>query len=248
MNPCLLIPIYDHGQTIDRVVSSLAGFGLPLLIIDDGSHPSTKHELQRIGAREPWITLFRRERNGGRGAALKDGYRLASENGFTHAIQLDADGQHAATDVPRMINALQDHPEALVLGAPIFDASIPKARLYGRQLSRVTVWAATLSFAVEDPLCGFRGVPLQPTLELLDCTRTGDHMEFDPEFCVRLVWSGTQVVNVPTRVVYDPMGLSHFDALRDNLRLTWTYTRLLSGAVFRSPALLSNRQKKKTHD
>ena len=75
----------------------------------------------------------------------------------------------------------------------------------------------------------------------------GDHMEFEPEFCVRLAWSGTQVVNVPTRVVYDPMGLSHFDTLRDNLRLTWTYTRLLGGALFRFPALLRNRQKKKTH-
>ena len=248
MNACLLIPIYDHGQTIDRVVLSLAHFGLPLLIVDDGSHISTKQELQRIAEREPWITLLRREQNGGRGAALKDGYRLAHENGFTHAIQLDADGQHAATDVPRMLNALEAHPEALVLGAPIFDSSIPKARLYGRQLSRVTVWISTLSFAVEDPLCGFRGVPLQPTIELLDVERTGDHMEFDPEFCVRLAWAGTRVVNVPTRVVYDPMGLSHFDTLRDNLRLTWTYTRLLSGAVFRSPSLLRNRQKKKTHD
>ena len=248
MNPCLLIPIYDHGQTIDRVVLSLAHFGLPLLIVDDGSHVSTKQELQRIAAREPWITLLRRDLNGGRGAALKDGYRLAHEIGFTHAIQLDADGQHAATDVPRMLNALKAHPEALVLGAPIFDSSIPKARLYGRQLSRVMVWISTLSFAVEDPLCGFRGVPLQPTIELLGVAKTGDHMEFDPEFCVRLAWSGTRVVNVPTRVVYDPMGLSHFDTLRDNLRLTWTYTRLLGGAVFRSPSLLRNRQKKATHD
>ena len=143
MNPCLLIPIYDHGQTIDRVVLSLAHFDLPLLIVDDGSHVSTKQELQRIAARQSWVTLLRREQNGGRGAALKDGYRLAYENGFTHAIQLDADGQHAATDVPRILDALQAHPKALVLGAPIFDSSIPKVRLYGRQLSRVTVWAST---------------------------------------------------------------------------------------------------------
>ena len=248
MNPCLLIPIYDHGQTIDRVVLSLAHFDLPLVIVDDGSHVSTKQELQRIAARQSWVTLLRREQNGGRGAALKDGYRHAYENGFTHAIQLDADGQHAATDVPRILDALRANPKALVLGAPIFDSTIPKARLYGRQLSRVTVWVSTLSFAVEDPLCGFRGVPLQPTIELLEVATMGDHMEFDPEFCVRLAWSGTQVVNVPTRVVYDPMGLSHFDTLRDNLRLTWTYTRLLGGALFRFPSLLRNRQKKKTHD
>ena len=247
MNPCLLIPIYDHGETIPRVVASLQPFALPLFIVDDGSHAPTRQTLDEIAREHAWVTVQHRERNGGRGAALKTGYRLAHERGFSHAIQLDADGQHSAPDVPRILDALRAHPHALALGAPIFDDSIPKARLYGRQLSRAMVWLTTLSFVVEDPLCGFRGIPLAETVGLLAQTRTGDHMEFDPELCVRLVWRGTRVLNVPTRVTYNPQGLSHFDNLRDNLRLTALYTRLLLGTVPRIPRLLRQHQKKETH-
>lgn len=247
MNPCLLIPIYDHGETIPKVVASLQPFALPLLIVDDGSHAPTRETLERITREHSWVTVQRREQNGGRGAALKTGYRVAYEKGFSHAIQLDADGQHTAPDVPRILGALRAHPHALALGAPIFDDSIPKTRLYGRQLSRAMVWLSTLSFAVDDPLCGFRGIPLAETVGLLAETRTGDHMEFDPELCVRLVWRGVEVFNVPTRVTYDPQGLSHFDNLRDNLRLTALYTRLLLGTLTRVPRLLRLQRKKGTH-
>ncbi len=247
MNLCLLIPIYDHGEAIRRVVTSLQSFALPLLIVDDASHAPTRLTLDEIAREHAWVTVARREQNGGKGAALKTGYKLAYEKGFSHAIQLDADGQHSAPDVPRILSALRAHPHALVLGAPIFDDSIPKTRLYGRQLSRAMVWLTTLSFVVEDPLCGFRGIPLAETVALLADTRTGDHMEFDPELCVRLVWRGTQVLNVPTRVAYNPQGLSHFDNLQDNLRLTALYTRLLLGTLPRIPQLLRQPRKKETH-
>lgn len=247
MTTCLLIPIYDHGETITQVVESVAEFQLPLFIVDDGSHAPTRKVLEDLAAQNPWITLVRRPENGGRGAALKDGYRAALARGHQHAIQLDADGQHAAGDVARFLDAIHKHPDALVLGAPIFDHTIPKARLYGRQLSRIMVWASTLSFAVEDPLCGFRAIPLDETNRLVEGTPTGDHMEFDPELCVRLAWQSVPVVNIPTRVVYDPHGLSHFDGIRDNLRMTRTYTRLFFGAIARLPRLLRNRQRKQTH-
>ena len=92
-------------------------------------------------------------------------------------------------------------------------ASAPRSRLYGRQLSRAMVWTATLSLDITDPLCGFRGIPLRATVELLDAVTTGDHMEFDPQLVIRLHWRGVPVRNVPTRVVYDPHGVSHFDML-----------------------------------
>jgi len=130
---------------------------------------------------------------------------------------------------------MADDPRALVLGAPQFDDSAPKSRLYGRQLSRLMVWLATRSVAVEDPLCGFRGIPLQPTVALLDGVPTGDHMEFDPQLIIQLCWAGLEVRNVPTRVVYRSGGLSHFDALRDNARLSRMYARALGGMLWRLP-------------
>ncbi len=229
MKVTLLIPIYDHGATIAEVVASLAHHGLPCLIVDDGSGVETRETLDALVLQNDFLTLHRRKRNGGRGAALKAGYRHAVKRGFSHAIQLDADGQHCADDVPRFLDAIARDPEALVLGAPRFDESAPRARLYGRQLSRAFVWLTTLSFAVEDPLCGFRGIPLQPTCDLLDAQQLGDAMEFDPELVIALVRRGLTVENLPTEVVYAEGGLSHFDMLQDNLRLSGVYARALAG-------------------
>jgi hypothetical protein len=103
------------------------------------------------------------------------------------------------------------------------------------------VWLATRSFDVVDPLCGFRGIPLAETLELLDAIPTGDHMEFDPELVIRLHWAGVPVRNLPTRVVYRRGGLSHFDTLRDNARLSGVYARSLVGMLTRLPRFLAGR-------
>ena len=241
MKPCLLIPIYDHKDGIGRVLASLAGSGLHCFVIDDGSHAETRAVLDALEARHPWVEVHHRERNGGRGAALKTGYRLALRAGYTHAIQLDADGQHDAADVKRFLAEIERDPEALVLGTPIFDESVPKSRLYGRQLSRAMVWLTTLSFDISDPLCGFRGIPLAATVALIDAVATGDAMEFDPELVIRLHWRGLAIRTVPTRVVYERGGLSHFHMLGDNARMTWVYTRSLAGMAIRLPLLLSRR-------
>ncbi len=235
MKPTLLIPIYEHKDEIATVVDSLGPTGLPCLIVNDGSGAETRAVLEQLVAKNPWVTLHHRAQNGGRGAALKTGYRIAFEHGYSHVLQLDADGQHDTADVPAFVAAMADDPGVLVLGAPQFDDSAPKSRLYGRQLSRLMVWLATRSLAVDDPLCGFRGIPLRPTVALLDAIPTGDHMEFDPQLIIQLCWAGVAVRNVPTRVVYRSGGLSHFDALWDNLRLSGMYARALGGMLWRLP-------------
>ncbi len=246
MNPCLLIPIYDHKDEIRGVLDGLAEFGLPCLVVDDGSDSETRAVLDAAEKDCPWVEVYHRDRNGGRGAALTTGYRFALDRGFSHAIQLDADGQHDASDVPQFIEAIREDPEALVLGTPVFDETVPKGRLYGRQLSRAMVWAATLSFDVSDPLCGFRGVPLAATVELLDETDLGDHMEFDPNLVIRLHWAGVPVRNVPTRVVYNEGGLSHFDMVADNVRMSGVYSRALLGMLVRSPGWLLGKIRPQT--
>jgi glycosyltransferase involved in cell wall biosynthesis len=243
LTPWLVIPCYDHGEALCGVVAALARFGLPALAVDDGSGPATQAILEGLAARHPWLELHRHAENRGKGRALATGYRLAAARGATHALQLDADGQHDLSDVPRFLEAMAKRPEALVLGVPVFDASVPKSRLYGRQLSRALVWLLTLSFEVRDPLCGFRGVPLAPTLRLLERVRLGARMDFDPELVVRLVWEGLEVVSLPTRVRYPEGGLSHFDVVADDLRLAWLYLRLAGGLLPRAPGLLARRRR-----
>jgi len=241
LKPCLLIPIYDHKDQIRAVLDSLAAFDLDCIVVDDGSGIETRMVLDAAEKDYRWLEVYHRDVNGGRGAALVSGYRLAVKRGFSHAIQLDADGQHDAADVPRFIAAIETNPNALVLGTPIFDQTVPKSRLYGRQLSRFMVWLTTLSMDVSDPLCGFRGIPLGATLDLLAEVEMGQHMEFDPQLIIWLHWRGVPVINLPTKVVYDREGLSHFDFVRDNLRLIGVYLRALGGMVLRSPRLLMRR-------
>lgn len=239
MKPVVLIPIYDHGSTIERVMDALAPLGLPGLIVDDGSGPATVQALERVAQRHPWTRIVRHDQNRGRGAALATGYRASLDAGHTHALQLDADGQHDPADAPRMLAAAAVRPHALILGAPQFGADAPRARRWGRMLSRVCVWIETCSFEVTDPLCGYRCIPLAEVVRLLDRSCCGEHMEFDPEIAVRLVWAGVPIVNVPTPVRYFSGGLSHFDMWRDNVRITWLHTRLLTGMLPRAPALIA---------
>jgi len=236
---CLLIPIYQHGSTIRGVVDSLAEFRLPCFIVNDGSDASVCTVLDAIEEDFDWVEVEHHATNRGKGVALRDGYRLAASRGFTHGVQLDADAQHDAADVSRLLEAARKFPDALVLGRPPFDQSAPKSRVYGRRISQGLVWLATLSREVRDPLCGFRCIPLAPTLSLMDRIAMGDRMEFEPELAVRLVWDGVPVVNVDTRVRYFPGGISHFDVLWDDLRLAWLYTRLVLGMLARAPRLLT---------
>jgi glycosyltransferase involved in cell wall biosynthesis len=241
VNPCLLIPIYNHGATVAEVVEALAPMDLPCLIVDDGSDQETRTVLDRLEALFAWVRLERRSRNGGRGAALRTGYRLAVQLGFTHAIQIDADGQHAAGDVPMFLEASRRQPDALVLGVPILGGDAPRGRRYGHWISRFWVWLETCSLAIRDPLCGFRCIPLEATARLLERVRCGNHMDFDPEIAVRLAWEGVPIVSVPTRIRYPAGGISHFHMFRDNLRISWLHTRLFLGMFPRFPRLLARR-------
>jgi glycosyltransferase involved in cell wall biosynthesis len=233
----VLIPCFEHGATVGAVVEALAPAGLPCLLLDDGSAPATRGVLEDLAKRHAFVEVERHAENRGKGVALKTGFRAAAARGWDGVIHLDADGQHDAADVKLFARAMTAQPGALVLGVPVFDASVPRARLYARQLSRGLVWLACLSRVVPDPLCGFRGVPLAATLALLDRVATGDRMDFEPELVVRLVWEGVPVVTIPTRVVYPSGGVSHFRFARDYPRLARLYLRLVLGMLPRAAAL-----------
>lgn len=239
--PAALIGIYDHGDTIAAVARPLVAQGLPVLVVDDGSGAATRAKLAELARAEPSVRVVHLPVNGGKGAALIHGFELLEREGFTHAVVLDADGQHATGDVPAFLAAARAEPTALVLGDPIFDASAPKARLHGRKISRFWVNIETLSTSIADPLCGFRCYPLAGTNAVVRSYRPRTRMDFDPEIAVRLAWHGAPMVNVRTRVHYPVGGISHFDMLRDNVRISWMHTRLFFGMLARLPRILMTR-------
>lgn len=227
MNPCLLIPCYNHAGPLAAVLTRLAEFKLPCLLVDDGSEPVAAAELDALAAQHPWVSLLRHPHNQGKGGAVMTGLRRAHELGFSHALQVDADGQHDLTDLPALLAEARQHPAALVSGRPLYDDSVPKGRLYGRYITHVWVWIETLSFAIKDSMCGFRVYPLAPTCALLERVTLGRRMDFDTEVMVRLHWAGVPMRFVPTRVIYPVDGRSHFRLFRDNLDISWMHTRLV---------------------
>lgn len=241
-SPLVVVPVFDHPQAIEGLVQTLRGQGVPCLLVDDGSGPDCAALLARLATQSPdEVSLLRLDHNQGKGAAVMAGLREAGRRGFSHALQIDADGQHDARDVPRFLAMARETPDAVINGRPIYDQSVPKARLYGRYASHVWVWINTLSLAIRDSMCGFRVYPLGPTLALLDREHIGTRMDFDSEILVRLHWQGLAVRDCPTRVTYPEHGVSHFRMLRDNLRISAMHTRLFFGMVWRLPRLLARK-------
>ena len=240
-SPCVLIPCYNHGAMMPRVLARLQPFGLPCIVVDDGSDSSTRQQLERLAAETANLTLICLPQNAGKGAAVIRGLQAAAQSGFSHAVQVDADGQHAIEDIPQLLALAQAHPEALISGQPIYDDSIPRSRLYGRWITHVWVWIETLSLQLKDSMCGFRVYPVTPTLQLAQRVSLGQRMDFDTEVMVRLYWQGNTSYFVPTRVTYPPDGLSHFDAIKDNCRISLMHTRLFLGMLPRIPSLLFRR-------
>lgn len=240
--PWIVVPVYDHEHAIGTTVERLLPHGVPIQLVDDGSRESCAQALRELAARHPGrVWLHRLARNGGKGAAVIAGMREAAARGASHALQIDADGQHDAGDVPRFLAEAQAHPDAVINGRPVYDESVPKGRLVGRYATHVWVWINTLSLDIADSMCGFRVYPLAATLAMLDRERVGLRMDFDVEVIVRLHWAGAPVRNLPTRVTYPLDGVSHFDLWRDNVRISKMHARLFFGMLWRAPRLLARR-------
>jgi glycosyltransferase involved in cell wall biosynthesis len=227
----VLVPTYDNPATVRGVVEGARAYVDEVVVVDDGSAPEGRSAVEAL-ARDGLARAVFRPKNGGKGAAVKAGFLAAREQGITHALQVDADGQHAIADIPRFLDAARAQPDALVLGAPVFDASAPRARLIGRRITQFWANVETLGPVIADPMCGFRVYPLGAAIA---AGARGNAMDFDPEIAVRMAWAGIRVINLPTRVRYIQGGVSHFRLGRDNALITWMHTRMVFGALVRLP-------------
>jgi len=241
MKICAIIPSHNHYRMIDSIVKRLHEFKLPIFVIDDGSDEPALSTLAALHNEVSGIVVHRFDANQGKGAAVIKGFHLATAAGFTHALQVDADGQHDLSVLSRLMELAATYPEALISGQPLYDDSIPRGRRIGRWVTHMWVWIETLSFRITDSMCGFRVYPLVPVQKLLAEEHIGSHMEFDTDIMVRLFWRGVAPVMLPVKVIYPPDNTSNFDLLRDNWRITKTHARLFLTMLMRLPSILAHR-------
>lgn len=229
--PCAIVPVYENPQTVTAVVTEVAKHIADVLVVDDGSSAETAEALALL-AETGQATVLTRAANGGKGAAVKDGLRWAQDAGYTHAFQVDADGQHDLGQMPAFLSAGRENPTALVAGYPIYDESAPKTRVRARQITAFWVAVEVGRGVIRDAMIGFRLYPVHSTAAIV----AGDRMEFDIEIAVRAAWAGVPIINLPVNVRYLTAaegGVSHFRMLRDNARISWLHTRLTTWAVCR---------------
>jgi glycosyltransferase involved in cell wall biosynthesis len=238
--PCVVIPVFNHEHAIGNVVAGIREQGLPVLLVDDGCSAACLQVLQQLSTQSD-VTLLRHATNRGKGAAVCTGLHAAHERRFTHALQIDADGQHTLADVRRFVEEARAFPDSVICGRPVFDASIPKSRYYGRYLTHALVWLETLSFDIIDSMCGFRIYPLVETLAMLERSGVGARMDFDTEILVRLHWREVPLRWLATAVRYPQDGVSHFRMFFDNARMTALHIRLTMGMLLRLPLLLARK-------
>ena len=132
-NPCAVVPVYNHETAITTVVDALLANQLPCILVDDASSPACARVLDQLALRDN-VHLIRLAANQGKGGAVMTGFREASRLGFSHALQVDADGQHDLQDIPRFVECSRAHPEAVICGYPLYDAAATRTTMPGTML------------------------------------------------------------------------------------------------------------------
>jgi glycosyltransferase involved in cell wall biosynthesis len=240
----VLIPSYNPGERGVATVRAARAQWAPVWVVVDGSTDGSAGALSALAQSDPHLRVLMRATNGGKGAALFDGLLEAHRLGFTHALTMDSDCQHPAQCIPEFMAASGAAPQAMILGAPVFDASAPKIRVRGRRISNWATNVETLYGGIQDSLFGFRVYPIVPLLTVMQRTRWMRRFDFDAEAVVRLNWRGVPAINIPVPVRYFAPaegGISHFNYWRDNVLLTAMYLRLIGGWLLRVPLLLARR-------
>lgn len=244
----VLIPSYNPGEKVFETIRGAREQWQPVWIVVDGSSDGTGQRLEALAKLDPGLRVLIRERNGGKGAAVFDGIAAALSEGFTHVLTMDSDGQHPADRIPAFMAASISHPNAMVLGEPVFDASAPSLRVKGRRVSNYWANLETLWEGIHDSLFGFRVYPARALARVMARQRWMRRFDFDVEAVVRLSWGGVPVINLPAAVRYfrpEEGGVSHFRYVRDNTLLTFMHIRLFGGFLVRLPYLLLRRLRRR---
>jgi len=221
-------------------VESVLRVWRPIVVVIDGSTDGSEFPLASLSQREPELHILKFEKNQGKGAAVLYALDFADKKGWGYAVVFDSDGQHEAADIPKFIAASRLHPNAMVLGVPIFGPDAPAIRIAGHFIGNWWANLETLWGGIQDSLFGFRVYPVSESLRILRSIGMGRRFDFDTQLVVRLYWEGVRPLNIPTPVRYrakESGGVSHFRYVRDNLLLTFVHASLVVLAFAQLPKL-----------
>ncbi|MDZ4288349.1 MAG: glycosyltransferase family 2 protein [Prosthecobacter sp.] len=240
MKVLVLIPSYNTGRILPKTVGEVLNHAKDVWVVMDGSTDGSGELLAPLAQQHAGLRMIVIAKNGGKGAAVLHGVRLAAAAGFTHVLTIDADGQHPTPFIPKFLALAAKHPDAVLMGTPVFGPEAPQLRVQGRKLSNGWANIETLNWGIPDSLFGMRSYPIAPLLRAFESTRWARRFDYDTEIAVRLAWQGVPMLRVPTPVRYltrEEGGVSQFRYLRDNSVLTWMHARLLCGFLIRLPRL-----------
>ncbi len=243
-SPCAVIPSRNHYLGIELLVARLRAEGLPIIIVDDASSEPARSTLAQLDNEDDQISVIRNDVNRGKGGAVLRGIEAAVDRGFSHIVQIDADGQHDLEAVPALVDLARHNPDAVVSGVPVYRDGQAIGRRLARWLTHVWIWVETLSFQIRDAMCGFRVYPASAVLEVARDEPLGRWMDFDPEILVRLFWRGVPIAPLPVNVKYIEGNPSNFALIRDNWRITRMHFRLVFTMLARLPTILRNRPRR----
>lgn len=222
---CVIIPAYNNGRFLPGVLADVARYTSAIIVVNDGSTDNTAEIL----ARSP-VTVITLPRNKGKGRALAKGFDHARQAGYRNAITMDADGQHAARDLPRFLQALDRHPGAMIIGCrPLEQENMPGKNTFANRFSNFWFAVQTGRY-LPDTQTGFRLYPL----ERLKGTRSiTSRYEAELEWLVRTAWKNIPQVPVPVDALYLPAGerVTHFRPVIDFLRVSLLNTCLVLAAI-----------------
>lgn len=212
---CILVPTYNNAATVEGVLRAIQATGeRDILVVNDGSTDGTSAILARIDG----ITVLTNDRNRGKGFSLRRGFEAALARGFTYAITIDSDGQHAPGEIAKLRAAIAATPGAMIMGArDMSGADVPGKSSFGNRFSNFWFRIET-GWRLDDTQTGFRAYPLGPTCSFRAWTT---RFEYEVETIVRLAWRDVPFVQVPVSVRYDfPERVSHFRPGKDFLRIS----------------------------
>jgi len=227
MNWCVVIPTFNNGKTLEKVVNDVLKVTTDVIVVNDGSTDHTAEILKKF----PQINTITYARNRGKGYALKQGFIHGFSRGFSYAITLDADAQHKATDIQAFVEGITEYPGALIVGS----RTLPQEKLrkgsgFANKFSNF--WFRFIAGNnLPDTQSGFR---LYPLLPLNPVRFYSNKYEFELEVLIRASWRGVPVTSIPIDVYYPDKSerVSHFRPLRDFIRISILYTICFFIALF----------------
>lgn len=241
----VVIPCYNHGTLVEPVVKRVIEYGLTCIVVDDGSSQGSITALKEIQSRYDGIHVLYHLQNGGKGGAVLTGLRLAKELGFSHILQVDADGQHNLDDLPKFFALNAKYPKAIIACSPIYRQDAPQGMLFGHKLNNFMVMVETFSKDIKESMCGYRIYPVKELMALYDRDVLPRAMDFDVSVLVNSYWNGLDVLYVDSKVRYLINGHSNFRKVQDSLKITLMHAGLVLNTLLHVPSRILDKIRRK---